>query len=47
MQLFYEFNKQLRIFNLLIGKDPILDTTINQAQVTSVAIGTKIQISLK
>lgn len=33
-QLFYEFNKQLKNLNLIIGKGTIVDATIKQAQAT-------------
>lgn len=34
-QLFYEFNKQLKGLNLIVGKGTIVDATIKQAQATS------------
>ena len=35
--LFYEFNKQLKSLNLIVGKGTIVDATIKQAQATSVS----------
>jgi len=34
-KLFYEFNKQLKSLNLIVGKGTIVDATIKQAQATS------------
>jgi IS5 family transposase len=34
-QLFYEFNKQLKSLNMIVGKGTIVDATIKQAQATS------------
>jgi IS5 family transposase len=34
-KLFYEFNKQLKNLNLIVGKGTIVDATIKQAQATS------------
>lgn len=34
-KLFYEFNKQLKDLNLIVGKGTIVDATIKQAQATS------------
>ncbi len=34
-KLFYEFNKQLKSFNLIVGKGSIVDATIKQAQANS------------
>ena len=36
-QLFYEFNKQLKSLNLIVGKGTIVDATIKQAQATSLS----------
>lgn len=36
-KLFYEFNKQLKGLNLIIGKGTIVDATIKQAQATSLS----------
>lgn len=36
-KLFYEFNKQLKNLNLIVGKGTIVDATIKQAQATSIS----------
>jgi transposase, IS5 family len=36
-KLFYEFNKQLKNLNLIVGKGTIVDATIKQAQATSLS----------